>query len=69
MHESKRVKELMDNNLDIDASILLEPNLKSATTSSVGKLSIAAPASWHDVDIVVLVCPGHKPETEICQRT
>ena len=61
MHESKRMKKFMDNNLDIDASTLLETNLKPATSSPVWKLGIASATSRNDVNIVNLICSFNKP--------
>ena len=48
--------------LEDDAAVLLETNLHSACTGPVGTFGIAASSSWHDVYIVSLTCPRHKPE-------
>ena len=52
--------------LEDDAAVLLETNLHPACPGPVGTFGIAASSSWHDVYIVSLTCPRHKPETVKC---
>jgi len=61
VHEAEGVQKLVHDNLQVDAAVLLQSDLHSASPGSVGNLSIAASAPRHDVNVVVLVRPGHKP--------
>ena len=65
VHEAEGVQKLVHDNLQVDAAVLLQADLHSASPGSVGNLSIAAPAPRHDVHVVVLVRPGDKPEREL----
>ena len=62
VHEAEGVQKLVHDNLQVDAAVLLQSDLHSASPGSVGNLSIAASAPRHDVHVVVLVRPGHEPE-------
>ena len=61
VHETQGMEKFVDDDLEVDAAILLETDLHTTSASSVGDLGIAASASRNDVNIVVLVGPSNKP--------
>ena len=62
VHETKGMEQFVDDDLEVDTSVLLETDLHPPPASPVGYLGIAASASRNDVNIVVLVSPGNKPD-------
>ena len=61
VHEAKRMKQLVNHHLEVDTTVLLEPNLHPASAWSVGHLGVASSTSGDDVNIVSLVSAGNKP--------
>ena len=61
VHEAQGVEQLVDDDLQVDAAVLLETDLHPSPASPVGNLGVAASASRNDVNIVVLVSSSHKP--------
>ena len=65
VHEPQRVEQFMNNNLEVDTTILLETNLHPASPSSVWNLGIASSSSRNDVNIVMLSRASNKPRDDI----
>ena len=65
VHEPQRVEQFMNNNLEVDTTILLQSNLHPASPSSVWNLGIASSSSRDDVNIVMLSRASNKPRDDI----
>ena len=64
VHETQGMEKFVDDDLEVDAAILLETNLHTTSASSVGNLGIATSTTRNDVNIVVLVSSSNKPYME-----
>ena len=65
VHEAEGVEKLVDDNVPDDTAVLLESELHPAAALPVGEDGVAAAISRDDVDIVVLICPGHEPNAAV----